>query len=129
MTRLAAAVALAVPLSLSSCSEHTSTAATDWDLLAAGGRRIEILVWVGSSSCESLKTVETDETSSSVTLTAIIELSGDSDCTADLTTEVTTVDLESDLGNRDLRGCRPRDPATESEHREINDCSESAPLP
>jgi hypothetical protein len=110
------AVALIVAWTANSAAcSRGSTQPTEWDYLSVSGRDLHILVWTGSSSCNNLDQVVVDETDDVVNVSATLRVSGDNGCTADLNSEEVTVELESPLGRRELRGCRPPDPEVRSD--------------
>lgn len=108
--RIVTLVLVAATLSLAACGEDTETVSSPWNLTQlASGEQLRLSVRVGSSSCNEFKRVETTEDDTSVTLEALVDVSTDGDCTADDSYEEVTVDLDRDLGDRALSGCRPDD--------------------
>lgn len=67
---------------------------------------LDLVVFVGSSSCHDFRRVDVEEDESEVRVTAYVTSSGDEDCTADDVRRLETVELDAPLGDRALRGCR-----------------------
>jgi hypothetical protein len=106
----AAALFVAVGSAAAGCS-WTRNNPADWDLREpVDGNVLELVVYIGSSSCHSFNGVEVDEHDDAVSITARVRSSNDSDCTADDATHEVTVRLDEPLGERALEGCRPRNP-------------------
>ena len=68
---------------------------------------VPVTVFVGSSSCNRIDSVEVDETEGTVSITAKVRRSsgGDGGCTADMSAVAVAVDLNEPLGQRRLDGC------------------------
>jgi hypothetical protein len=93
----------------SSCST-TETVDTAWNLVGPPtGDVLEIVVAVGSSSCNSFDELHVTETEEAVDIRTTIEVDDPGNCTDDLTTSTQTIELDARLGDRALTGCRPAD--------------------
>lgn len=95
---------LALGLLLAACG---GTANHDWALESLDGAELEVVVAVGSSSCNTFERLDVFEGPRSVRINAIVNiprgLSGD--CTTDLVTQRVSVTLAEPLGDRTLTGC------------------------
>lgn len=116
MRRRAAAGAVAIGLlgttGAAGCSADR-TGATAWDLRSpVDGTTVELLVHVGSTGCNEFAGIDLDEGDDEVRITARARRvnSGSGECASDLLTAELTLELRRPLGDRDLTGCRPRDP-------------------
>jgi hypothetical protein len=91
------------------CGEDSAVVTSPWNLAqAALGRTLSLVVRVGSSSCNEFRDIEVTESADSVRLDATVSHgAGIGDCTADDSVAETSVELEDDLGDRRLTGCRP----------------------
>lgn len=100
---------LVVLLVGSGCGGDHETVRARWDLAEpVDVRRISIDVLVGSSSCDSFKSVEVHEDDDTVRIDAKVDkYRGTGECTADAHVERTSVTLSNELGDRALTGCRP----------------------
>jgi hypothetical protein len=97
---------LAAAVMVSGCS--SSVTATDWALAAPpGDGEVTVVVKVGSSSCDSLESLEVAEDESSVQITASVRHTRrlGLGCTNDLNVETVAVPLDTPLGTRMLTGC------------------------
>jgi hypothetical protein len=91
---------------MSGCS--SSVTATDWALAGPpGDGELTVVVQVGSSSCDSLESVEVAEDGSSVQITARVRHTRrlGLGCTDDLNLETVALELDAPLGTRMLTGC------------------------
>lgn len=107
ITALGLATALIV---LGACGSDDDSAETSgpafWSVTEpVSGAEFDIVIEVGSSSCDSLDRVIVDETSTTVTIEAIVRNSGDEICTMDMVIETETITLDEPLGDRELLGC------------------------
>jgi hypothetical protein len=93
------------------CADDQRTVRSAWDLAAPvtpGETEFEVVVYVGSSSCNVFDRTEIEESDLSVTVSAwTTDTRGEDDCTADLGVVREVVQLEAPLGARALVGCRP----------------------
>jgi hypothetical protein len=91
------------------CGEDSAVVTSPWNLAeAASGRTLSLVVRVGSRSCNEFGDIEVTESADSVRLDATVSYgAGIGDCTADDSVAETSVELEDDLGDRRLTGCRP----------------------
>ena len=110
--RLAASLVALAGLTLGSAcgsddnGDDTSVGLTRWSLTAeVGGAEFDIVIEVGSSSCDSLDRVEVDEGAETVTIEAYVRSRRADVCTADMATEVESIALDAPLGDRELLGC------------------------
>ena len=88
----------------------STTGPTEWDLVTVSNSEVRIVVYVGSSSCNSLADVAVEEDSEQVGINATVTIDGGEDCTSDMTTSEETIQLDSPIGARTLVGCRPPSP-------------------
>lgn len=96
---------------LSACSgDGRQTVDAPWTLrnpVDAATTAVPILVYVGSSSCDSFRSTEVEESAESVTITAEVRSKGGG-CTSDMRTRPVDVQLAGPLGERALLGCGER---------------------
>jgi hypothetical protein len=93
------------------CGGDSEVVTSPWNLAEpASGRTLSLVVRVGSSSCNELRDVEVTESADSIRVDATVSQGGGGDCTADDSVAETSVELERDLGDRSLTGCRPDGP-------------------
>lgn len=129
------AIAFVVLLVVSSCSlsAKSTDVAHDWALTSVNGNTLEVVVAVGSGSCDRFKGIEVSETSTEVNITAVVaeKQAGSglfaAPCTSDLGFENIEVVLEQPLGERTLTGCGPGDAGLEkyfADRRTSDSCAE-----
>lgn len=101
-------------------------APTDWDVVAfdPGSADLEILVWVGSSSCDVFEGFDIEEGPDQVVLVALDTPTSTraGGCTADLISSRQNVTLRAPPGAKTLVGCRPDAPVARSPIGPITDC-------
>lgn len=103
-----------IGLVVSSCSAWVE-GAHDWALTGVDGNILNVVVAVGSGSCDRFEAIEVSETQTEVSITAVVSEkepgSGlfTTGCTADMGFEHVEVVLERRLGERTLTGCAPGD--------------------
>jgi hypothetical protein len=99
---------------LASCSAWVE-ASHDWALTSVDGNVLNVVVAVGSGSCDRFEAIEVSETETEVNIIALVSEkepgSGlfTTGCTADMGFEHVEVVLDQALGERTLTGCAPGD--------------------
>lgn len=87
----------------------------DWALTNVDGTVLNVVVAVGSGSCDRFEAIEVSETETEVNITAVVSEkepgSGlfTTGCTADMGFEHFEIVLDRALGDRTLTGCAPGD--------------------
>jgi hypothetical protein len=113
--------ALVLGLLLAGCSGSAAkTVDGPWELRSAVDSNTSVVpltVYVGSSSCERLESVDAVESTNSVTITATIHQADAQACTADMQLSAVEVTLSEPLGARTLLGCGER-PGYQGETRD-----------
>lgn len=108
-------VAALAAIVVSSCSLFVGSkeVAHDWAVTAVGDNTLTLVVAVGSGTCDRFDHLDLTETSTEVTITAMVveHESGTGvvggGCTDDLELVHVDVALEEPLGDRTLSGCAP----------------------
>jgi hypothetical protein len=101
-----------VGLIVASCSAWVE-GAHDWALTSLDGNVLNVVVAVGSGSCDRFEAIEVSETQTEVSITALVSEkepgSGlfTTGCTADMGFEQVEVVLDRPVGDRALTGCAP----------------------
>jgi hypothetical protein len=116
-------VVVGAALGVAACSDGGRSAA-EWELVRANGRDLVLAVVIGSSSCNSVGSIDVAEDETQVRIEVQVDTSS-GDCTADLASREITVTLDEGLGSRRLQGCRPGDPVAGGglPERENDDCA------
>jgi hypothetical protein len=81
---------------------------SEWSLLKATGRSLELRVYVGGS-CDEYEGIKVDESARRVAVTTRIKRERNADCNDVLTSKEVTVVLDRPIGQRTLSGCAPTD--------------------
>ena len=103
-----------VGLVLASCSAWVD-GLHDWALTSVDGSVLNVVVAVGSGSCDRFEAIEVSETETEVNITAVVSEKEPGSglfatgCTADMGFEHFEVGLDRALGERTLTGCAPGD--------------------
>lgn len=112
--RIRLALVFLVGLVVASCSAWVE-GAHDWALTSVDGSVLNVVVAVGSGSCDRFEGIVVSETQTEVKVTAMVSEkepgSGlfTTGCTASLRFEHVEVVLNRPVGDRDLTGCAPGD--------------------
>lgn len=99
-------------LIVASCSAWVE-GAHDWALTSVDGNVLNVVVAVGSGTCDRFESIEISETETEVNITALVSEkepgSGlfTTGCTADMGLEHVQIALDRPVGERALTGCAP----------------------